>query len=149
MPEFVAWCGVSEGNQAGTIASKLAAMVPFYRVDSQMELPTSSPLIERGLKGVKRSHVATGTSKKIRPTGVVGRVVGTTVLGPVAGFEWPRSTDLSRFGLFFRGVVDGNCRISVRRGTPRILLNEGRRSITCGATAVGVVAVAPGHQHRG
>ena len=37
--EFVAWCGVSEGNQAATIASKLAAGLHFHRVDVQMGLP--------------------------------------------------------------------------------------------------------------
>ena len=149
LPEFIAWCGALEGNQAVAIASKLAAMLPFHRVDAQMELFTSSPLIERALKGVKRSHVFAGTSKRIRPTGVVGRVVGSTVLGPVVGSERPRSIDVYRIGLLFRGAIDQNCRISVRRGTPLTLLNEGRRSITYGGTAVGVVAVAPGHQHRG
>ena len=38
--EFVAW-GVSEGNQAGTIAGKLNAVLHSHRVNSQMELPTS------------------------------------------------------------------------------------------------------------
>ena len=31
-----------------------------------MELPTSSPLIKRALKGVTRSHVAAGTPKRVR-----------------------------------------------------------------------------------
>ena len=31
-----------------------------------MELPTSSPLIRRALKGVERSHVAAGTPKRVR-----------------------------------------------------------------------------------
>ena len=63
--EFVAWCA-SEGNQAGTIASKLSAVLHFHRINLQMELPTSSPLIKRALKGVTRSHVAAGTPKRVR-----------------------------------------------------------------------------------
>ena len=64
--EFVTWCGVSEGNQAHTVASKLAAALHFHLVDAQMELPTSSPLIKRDLKEAERSHVAVGTSKRVR-----------------------------------------------------------------------------------
>ena len=48
--EFVAWCA-SEGNQAGTIANKLSAVLHFHRINLHMELPTSSPLIKRALKG--------------------------------------------------------------------------------------------------
>ena len=66
MLEFVAWCGVSEGNQAGSIAKKLAAVLHFHRIHVQMELPTSSPLIKRDLKEAERSHVAVGTSKRVR-----------------------------------------------------------------------------------
>ena len=61
--EFVAWC-VSEGNQAGTIANKLSAVLHFHRINLQTELPTSSQLIKRALKGVTQSHVAAGTPKK-------------------------------------------------------------------------------------
>ena len=43
--EFVAWCA-SEGNQTGTIANKLSAVLNFHRINLQMELPTSSPLIK-------------------------------------------------------------------------------------------------------
>ena len=63
--EFVAWC-VSEGNQAGTIAGKLSAVLHFHRVNLQMELPTSSPLIKRALKGVVRPNIAAGTPKRVR-----------------------------------------------------------------------------------
>ena len=49
--EFAAWC-VSEGDQAGTIAGKLSVVLHFHRVILHMELPTSSPLIKRALKGV-------------------------------------------------------------------------------------------------
>ena len=63
--EFVAWC-VSEGNQAGTIAGKLSAVLHFHRVNLQMEWPTSSPLTKSALKGVERSHVAARTPKRVR-----------------------------------------------------------------------------------
>ena len=36
--EFVAWCA-SEGNQAGTIANKLSAVLHFHRINLHMELP--------------------------------------------------------------------------------------------------------------
>ena len=63
--EFVAWCA-SEGNQAGTIASELSAVLHFHRINLQMELPASSPLNKRALKGVARSHVAAETLKRVR-----------------------------------------------------------------------------------
>ena len=63
--EFAARC-VSEGNQAGTIAGKLSAVTDFHRVNLKMELPTSSPLIKRALKGVAWSHVGAGTPKRVR-----------------------------------------------------------------------------------
>ena len=63
--EFVARCA-SEGNQAGTMANKLSAVLHFHRINFQIELPTSSPLIKRALKGVTRSHVAAGTPKRLR-----------------------------------------------------------------------------------
>ena len=54
----------SEGNQAGTIYSKLASVSHFHRVDAQMELATSSPLVKRALKAVERLHVAAGARTK-------------------------------------------------------------------------------------
>ena len=57
---------MSEGNQTGTIAGKLSAVLHFHRVNLQVELPTSSPLIKRALKGVARSHVAAGTPERMR-----------------------------------------------------------------------------------
>ena len=63
--EFVTWC-VSEGNQAGTVTNKLSAVLRFHRVNLRMELPTPSQLIKRALKGVSRSHVATGTPRRVR-----------------------------------------------------------------------------------
>ena len=41
-------------------------MLHFHRVDKQMELPTSLPLIKGALKGVARSHVAAGNPKRDR-----------------------------------------------------------------------------------
>ena len=41
---FVASCCVSEGNQAGRFAS-IAVVFHFHRVDVQVDLPTSLPLI--------------------------------------------------------------------------------------------------------
>ena len=63
--EFVEWCA-SRGNQAGTIANKLSAVLHVHGISFQMELPTSSPLVKHALKGVTRSHVATGIPKRVR-----------------------------------------------------------------------------------
>ena len=41
-------------------------MLHFHRVNLQIELPTSSPLIKPALKGVARSHVVAGTTKRVR-----------------------------------------------------------------------------------
>ena len=75
---------MSEGNQASTIASKLAAVLHFHRVDAQMELPTSS-LINRALKGVERSHVAAGTSKRVRRPVSWDALLGGQSLAPSWG----------------------------------------------------------------
>ena len=48
------------------LANKLSAVLHFHRINLKMELPTSSPLIKRALKGVTRSRVAAGTPKKVR-----------------------------------------------------------------------------------
>ena len=44
---------VSDGNQVGNNASKLAAVLHFHLIDLQIELPTS-PLVISGLTGVAR-----------------------------------------------------------------------------------------------
>ena len=63
--ELVAWCALG-GNQAGTLASKLSAVLHFHRINLQMELPTSSLLIKCALKRVGRLHVAARTPKRVR-----------------------------------------------------------------------------------
>ena len=60
---FVASCCVSEGNQAGRFAS-IAVVFHFHRVDVQVDLPTSLPLIKRALTEIAPSHVATVTPKR-------------------------------------------------------------------------------------
>ena len=51
------WCCSSECNQVGT---KLAAMQFFHGIDEGVELPTSSLLTKRALRGMAKSHVAAG-----------------------------------------------------------------------------------------
>ena len=103
--EFAAWCGVSEGNQASTIASKVAAVLHFHRVDAQMELPTSSPLTKRALKEVERSHVAAGTSKSVRLPVSWDTLLGRQSLAP----SWGPGGRVLRVSLalryFFGGAV--------------------------------------------
>lgn len=63
--EVVAWSGASEDNQVSTIASTLVAVLHSHHVGVQMELTTSSPLMQRALKVVVRSHVAAGIPKRV------------------------------------------------------------------------------------
>ena len=124
--EFVAWCA-SEGNQASTIARKLSAVLHFHRIDLQMELPTSSPLIKRALKGVARSHVAAGTPKRVRrPISWDALLEGQGLAsswGPGCRVLWLSLA----LGYFFRGKVGRNLRAAGRSGAPRALLDEERR----------------------
>ena len=66
--------------------------------------------------------------------------------------------DVSRVGLFFRGEVGRNFRLGDRGGAftsasgvvhPVHSLTRGDVALYAGEGAVGLVAVAPGHQHRG
>ena len=59
--DYASWCTASNGNQAGAIPSKLAAIQYFHRADVSVELPIRSPLIKRMLQGISRSHTLTGT----------------------------------------------------------------------------------------
>ena len=122
--ELVAWCA-SEGNQAGTIASKLSAVLHFHRINLQMELPTS-PLIKRALKGVTRSHVTAGTRKEC-----VARFRGIRCWKDKdwlhLGVRAAASFAVSSVGLFFSGKVGRNLRLAGRSGAPRALLDEERR----------------------
>ena len=56
----------SEGHQASTTGSKLAAVLHSHPVDVQKEFPTSSPLSTRARKGGERSYIAAGTPKRVR-----------------------------------------------------------------------------------
>ena len=118
---------MSEGNQTGTIAGKLSAVLHFHRVNLQVELPTSSPLIKRALKGVARSHVAAGTPKRVRrPISSDALLEGQGLAsssGPGGRVLW-----LSHV-VFFRGEVGRNLRLAERSGAPRALLNEERRGV--------------------
>ena len=118
--EFVAWCA-SEGNQAGTIANKLSAMLHFHRINLQMELPTSSPLIKRAL------HVAAGTPKRLRRPSSWDSLLEEQGLalswGPGGRVLWLSLA----LGYFFGGKVGRNLRFARRSGTPRALPDAERR----------------------
>ena len=147
--EFVARCGVSEGNQASTMAKKLAAVLLFHSTDVQMELSTSSTLIEHALKGVARSHVAVGTPKRNgRPISwdtLLGRQCSVPSWGLGGRVLWlclasghlvvARSDEIFASA---SGVVH-----------PVHCLTSGGVALYVGGAEVGFVVVAPGHQHRG
>ena len=125
--EFVAWCA-SEGNQTGTIANKLSAVLHFHRINLQMEWPTSSPLIKRALKGVTQiARCRRNPKKKSASPDIVGLVVGRTGIGFILESGRPRSLAVSSVGLFFCGKVGRNLRLAGRSGAPRALPDEERR----------------------
>ena len=121
----------SEGNQAGTIANKPSAVLHFHRINLQLELPTSSPLIKRALKGVTRSHVAAGTPKRVRrPISWDSLLEGQGLAlswGPGGRVLWLSLA----LGYFFVARSDEKKDIYIclarRSGTPRALPDAERR----------------------
>ena len=117
--EFVAWCA-SEGNQAGTIASKLSAVLHFHRINLQMESPTSSPLIKRAMKRW-RDRALPQEPRKECVARFRGIHCGRTRIGFILGSGWPRSLAVPSVGLLFCGKVGRNLRLAGReRCTPCI-----------------------------
>ena len=64
--DFAAWCSASQGNQAGTIASKISAVQYFHRLEYRLELMTQSPTVKNALKGIARAHADAGTARRVR-----------------------------------------------------------------------------------
>lgn len=64
--DFAGWCFESEGNQAGTVAGKFAAIQFFHRMQAQVEIDTASPLVNRVVRGIARSQVERGVSRRTR-----------------------------------------------------------------------------------
>ena len=64
--DFAAWCFASQGNAASTISGKLAAVQYFHRMQVQVEVVTTSPVLQGALKGIARSHVENGTHHRTR-----------------------------------------------------------------------------------
>ena len=64
--DSAAWWSASQGNQAGTISTKLTAIQYFHRVDVGIELPIRSSLFRSTLQGISRSHTLAGTRPRVR-----------------------------------------------------------------------------------
>ena len=64
--EYASWCCEAEGNLAGTISRKLAAVQYFHRLEAGVKLPTTAPVLKSALKGITRGHVAAGTPRQVR-----------------------------------------------------------------------------------
>ena len=64
--DFAAWCLESKGNLASTISGKIAAVQYYHRVEAQVEIIATSPLLRCALKGIARSHVEAGTRHRVR-----------------------------------------------------------------------------------
>ena len=59
--EYASWCCEAEGNLAGTISGKFAAVQYFNRLEVGGKLPTTAPVLKSALKGIAKGHVAAGT----------------------------------------------------------------------------------------
>ena len=64
--DFAAWCFQSKGNLASTISGKFAAVQYFHRMEMQVEIATTSPLIKCALRGIARSHIDQGIRHRVR-----------------------------------------------------------------------------------
>ena len=64
--DFAAWCLESKENLASTISGKIAAVQYYHRVEAQVEIIATSPLLRCALKGIARSHVEAGTRHRVR-----------------------------------------------------------------------------------
>ena len=53
--DFAAWCVESKENLASTISGNFAAVQKYHRVEAQVEIIATSPLIRCALKGIARS----------------------------------------------------------------------------------------------
>ena len=64
--DLAAWCCALQNNRAGSISSKLSAILYIHRVDVGIELSIRSPLIKRVLQRISRSHTLAGTRPRVR-----------------------------------------------------------------------------------
>ena len=64
--EYASGCCEAEGNLAGTISGKLAAVQHFQRLEAGVELPTTAPVLKNALKGIARGHATAGTPRQVR-----------------------------------------------------------------------------------
>ena len=64
--DFAGWCSASQGNEAGTILSILAAVQLFHVLAVGFEVPTQTPFVKRALKGISPAHAATRTPRRVR-----------------------------------------------------------------------------------
>ena len=65
--EYASWRCEAEGNLAGTISGKLAAVQYFHRLEAGVGLLTTAPVLKSALKGIDRGHIAAGTPHQVRP----------------------------------------------------------------------------------
>ena len=107
-------------------------MLRFHRVNEKFELPTFSLHAERALKGVTRSHVITGTPKRVRRSTSSDVLLGgqghAFLWDPVGRVLWVPFA----LGNLFGGEVRRNLRLVDRTGIPRALLDKARRSFLPG-----------------
>ena len=74
-------------NLANTISGTFAAVQYFHRLKVGVELPVTAPVVQCALKGIARSHVVTGTSRRVRLLVSFGMLLTGETLIPSWGPE--------------------------------------------------------------
>ena len=143
LTEFTSWCCVSDDNLANDISGKFAAVQYFHLLRVGVELPLTATVVRCALKGIKWSHVAVGTSHRVRlPVSFFMRLAGEIIIpswGPV-GRVLLLCLCLSFFFFF--------CHRFRRRCTQCIASREVRPRL-CQKKAVGIHTMVRGQQRRG
>ena len=79
-------------NLANTLSGKFPAEQYFHQLKVGVELPVTAPVVQCALKGIARSHVAAGTSRRVRlPVSFGMRLTGETLIsswGPEGKVLW-------------------------------------------------------------
>ena len=90
----------AQGNNVGTIKSKVDGVQHFHRVELGMGLPTKSPLPGRVFSGIWGS-CSSWYHGAGAPCGVMGHAVGRANTRAVLGQGWPGASSVLSYGVYF------------------------------------------------
>ena len=66
MIEYIGYACARKGLRSNTVASHLAAVAYFHRVERAVDLDIHHSLIKNALMGLKRSHAVVGSQQRVR-----------------------------------------------------------------------------------